>query len=68
MIFSSDTSTMNIYEFVGVSHPERLIITHFFNPAYVMPLVEIVRGPHTSDETVAVTKNFWNPAGKRLRS
>ena len=65
VIFSSDTSTMNIYEFVGVSHPERLIITHFFNPAYVMPLVEIVRGPHTSDETVAVTKELLESCGKK---
>ena len=65
VIFSSDTSTMNIYEFLEVSHPERLIITHFFNPAYVMPLVEIVRGPHTSDETVAVTKELLESCGKK---
>ena len=65
VIFSSDTSTMNIYDFLDVSHPERLIITHFFNPAYVMPLVEIVRGPHTSDETVAVTKELLESCGKK---
>lgn len=58
VILSSDTSTMNIYEFVQISHPERLVITHFFNPAYVMPLVELVRGPETSDEVVAVVKEF----------
>lgn len=65
VIFSSDTSTMNIYDFLEVSHPERLIITHFFNPAYVMPLVEIVRGPETSDETVAVTKELLESCGKK---
>lgn len=65
VIFSSDTSTMNIYDFLEVSHPERLIITHFFNPAYVMPLVEIVRGPHTSDETVAVAKELLESCGKK---
>ncbi len=65
VIFSSDTSTMNIYEFLEVSHPERLIITHFFNPAYVMPLVEVVRGPHTSDETTAVTKALLESCGKK---
>lgn len=58
VIFSSDTSTMNIYEFVEVSHPERLVIAHFFNPAYVMPLVELVRGPETSDEVVASVKEL----------
>lgn len=65
VIFASDTSTMNIYEFLEVSHPERLIITHFFNPAYVMPLVEIVRGPKTSDKTVAEVKTLLESCGKK---
>lgn len=65
VIFSSDTSTMNIYDFLDVSHPERLIITHFFNPAYVMPLAEIVRGPHTSDETVAAARELLESCGKK---
>lgn len=65
VIFSSDTSTMNIYEFIEISHPERLIITHFFNPAYVMPLVEVVRGPLTSDETVAAAKELLESCGKK---
>lgn len=66
VIFASDTSTMNIYEFLEVSHPERLIITHFFNPAYVMPLTEVVRGPHTSDETVKVVRSLLESAGKTV--
>lgn len=66
VIFASDTSTMNIYEFVKISHPERLIITHFFNPAYVMPLVELVRGPETSDEVTSAVKEFLNGSGKEV--
>lgn len=66
VIFASDTSTMNIYEFVEISHPERLIITHFFNPAYVMPLVELVRGPATSDEVMSVVKEFLSHSGKTV--
>lgn len=66
VIFSSDTSTMNIYEFLEVSHPERLVITHFFNPAHVMPLVELVRGPETSDEVTAEVKAFLESAGKTV--
>lgn len=66
VIFASDTSTMNIYEFITISHPERLIITHFFNPAYVMPLVELVRGPETSDEVTAAVKEFLTGAGKAV--
>lgn len=66
VIFASDTSTMNIYEFVEVSHPERLIITHFFNPAYVMPLVELVRGPETSDDVTEAVKAFLSESGKTV--
>lgn len=65
VIFASDTSTMNIFEFIKVSHPERLIISHFFNPAYVMPLVELVRGPETSDKTVEAVKELMETVEKK---
>ncbi len=65
-ILASDTSTMDIYDFVDISHPERLIIMHFFNPAYIMPLVELVRGPRTSDETVAAARALLTSAGKTV--
>jgi 3-hydroxybutyryl-CoA dehydrogenase len=54
----SDTSALNIYELVSVSHPERLLITHFFNPPNVMPLVEVVKGPDTSEKVVDRVKEF----------
>lgn len=66
VILSSDTSTMNIFSFLTISHPERLVITHFFNPAHVMPLVELVRGPETSDEVVRVTREFLENTGKEV--
>ena len=57
-IIGSDTLSMDIYKFIEISDPGRLLITHYFNPAYVMPLVEVVRGPQTSDETVSVITEF----------
>lgn len=65
-IIGSDTSSMDIYQFVKVSNPGRLVITHFFNPAYVMPLVEVVRGPETSDETVSSVREFLESVGKQV--
>lgn len=61
----SDTSALNIYEFLKTNRPDKVLITHFFNPAYVMPLVEIVRGPNTPDETVEAVKEFLTGAGKK---
>ncbi len=39
-------------------HPERLLNIHYFNPALVMQLVEIVRGPHTAEETIEKSKSI----------
>jgi 3-hydroxybutyryl-CoA dehydrogenase len=53
-IFASNTSSLSISEFTGsVVARERCIGMHFFNPVPKMRLVEIVRTPHTTDETVA---------------
>jgi len=52
-VLASNSSTMGISQIAGVtSTPERCVNTHFFYPVLVMDLVEVVRGPQTSDETV----------------
>lgn len=53
-IFASNTSSLSIQDFTDtVTARDRCIGMHFFNPVPKMRLVEIVRTPHTSDETVA---------------
>ena len=47
-----------------VENPERLLNIHYFNPALVMQLAEIVRGPHTSENTIAVATAFAANTGK----
>ncbi|MHB8927608.1 MAG: 3-hydroxyacyl-CoA dehydrogenase family protein [Bacillota bacterium] len=44
--------------------PEKVCNMHFFNPALVMELVEVVQGPHTSDETVTLTMELARKMGK----
>jgi 3-hydroxybutyryl-CoA dehydrogenase len=52
-VLASNSSTMGINEIAGDSQrPERCVNMHFFFPVLVMDLVEIVRGPKTSDATV----------------
>ncbi|MER2089853.1 MAG: 3-hydroxyacyl-CoA dehydrogenase family protein [Sporosarcina sp.] len=41
-----------------VSHPENVCNIHFFNPVLVMEMVEVVKGPHTSEETAAKSMAF----------
>ena len=52
-ILASNTSFQNISEMASVTRrPEKVVGMHFFNPVSVMKLIEVVRGSHTSDETV----------------
>ena len=44
--------------------PDKVVNLHFFNPALVMKLVEVVQGPHVSDETAKVSKDLCERLGK----
>lgn len=64
-IFATNTSTLPVLELaVSVSRADRVCGMHFFNPATVMPLVEIVPALTTSDETFAAAWQFALDCGK----
>lgn len=64
-ILASNTTALSVSEIAAsTSRPEKVIGMHFFNPAVIMKLVEIIRGDRTSDETVAFTKGFAERLGK----
>ena len=48
----------------AVTHPERFLNIHFFNPALLMALVEVVPGPHTAEDTVVRAMEFARAIGK----
>lgn len=53
-VFATNTSSLPVGEMAsGLAHPERVVGLHFFNPVAVMPLVEVVRAEHTSEEALA---------------
>src|SRR5207253_5636194 len=58
-ILATNTSTLSIDELAGVTaRPESVVGLHFFSPANVMRLLEIVRGRATSDDTIATALAF----------
>lgn len=62
---ASNTSGLSITAMSErAAHPERICTTHFWNPAHLMPLVEIVRSPHTSDEVVFGLRDLLELCGK----
>ncbi|MBL8696412.1 MAG: enoyl-CoA hydratase/isomerase family protein [Planctomycetes bacterium] len=53
-VLATNTSSLSVTELQSsVPHPERVVGIHFFNPVEKMPLVEVIRGAHTSEEAVA---------------
>jgi len=63
--FATNTSTMSPTEIASYAkRPERTIAMHFFNPVHLMPLIEIIRGLETSDETVAAVQEVAVRLGK----
>lgn len=58
-IFATNTSSLSITEVAAATNrPDKVIGMHFFNPAPIMKLVEIIRGITTSDETYEAVKNI----------
>ncbi|MFW6266406.1 MAG: 3-hydroxybutyryl-CoA dehydrogenase [Halanaerobiales bacterium] len=64
-ILASNTSALSITEIAGVtSRPDRVIGIHFFNPAPIMKLVELIRGIATSDEVFNTVEGYIKEMGK----
>jgi len=65
VILASNTSSISITKIASkTKRPDKVIGMHFMNPVPVMPLVEVVRGIATSDETYRMTKELAESLGK----
>jgi 3-hydroxyacyl-CoA dehydrogenase len=62
---SSSGLTMSDIQLGAASHPERCVIAHPFNPPHLIPLVEIVGGAKTSEETIRRASEFYTSIGKK---
>ena len=63
---ASNTSTISINQLAENLHrPENFCGMHFFNPVHLMPLVEIIRGEKSSDQTIAAVSAYALALGKK---
>jgi 3-hydroxyacyl-CoA dehydrogenase len=67
VIIASSSSGLKMSEIQSgaVSHPERCVIAHPFNPPHLIPLVEIVGGAKTSEATIQRAAEFYTSIGQR---
>ena len=64
-LLASNTSSLSVAALAeGLVHPERFCGLHFFNPVHRMPLIEVVRGPRTSDQTMVTAVALARRLGK----
>ena len=65
-VLATNTSALPVHEIAAATErPERVVGMHFFNPAPVLPLVEVVQSEGSSDEAVATAFTFAERIGKR---
>ena len=62
-VFTSDTSYLNIFEIMPARRLPRTVIAHWFAPPHIIPLVEVVKGPETSEETVGLIVALMEKVG-----
>ncbi|MET9624532.1 3-hydroxyacyl-CoA dehydrogenase NAD-binding domain-containing protein [Streptomyces sp. NPDC006464] len=66
VVFGVNTSAIPVTRVAGVTgRPDRVLGTHFMNPAQLKPTVELIRGHHTSEATLARTRALLEGAGRR---
>jgi len=67
VILASNTSSLSITDIASkCKHQERIVGIHFFNPATVMKLVEIIKGDNTTEETLEIAKEFSKRLNKTV--
>jgi 3-hydroxybutyryl-CoA dehydrogenase len=64
-ILTSNTSYLNIFQFLRTGRPEKVLIAHWYAPPHLIPLVDVVKGPRTSMATVNGVKELLLKLGKR---
>ena len=64
-ILASNTSYLDIFALKTLKRLEKILITHWYAPPHIIPLVDVVKGPRTSRETVETVENLLAKLGKK---
>jgi 3-hydroxybutyryl-CoA dehydrogenase len=64
-LLASNTSFLNIFEFVETSRPDKVLITHWYAPAQLIPLVDVAGGPQTDQANLESVCQILRKIGKR---
>jgi 3-hydroxybutyryl-CoA dehydrogenase len=63
-ILASNTTALNIFDFVKTGRPDKVLIGHWYTPPQLIPLVDIVKGPETSEESLMLMYDLIKKIGR----
>jgi 3-hydroxybutyryl-CoA dehydrogenase len=61
----SNSSFLNIFEFVKTNRPEKVLIAHWYSPPQIIPLVDVVKGPQTDENNLNLVIDILRKIGKK---
>jgi len=64
-IIASNTSFLNIFEFADTSRPDKVLIAHWYMPPQLVPFIDVVKGPQTSDASLQLVVDMLRKMGKK---
>lgn len=64
-LLASNTTYLNIFEFVETSRPDKVLIAHWYAPPQIIPLVDVVKGPKTDEESIKLMADLLRDLGKK---
>ena len=64
-LLASNTTALNIFDFVETSRAEKVLICHWYTPPQLIPLVDVVKGPQTSEESVELMVQLLEKMDKK---
>jgi 3-hydroxybutyryl-CoA dehydrogenase len=65
MVLASNTSGLEIFKIIEVKDPSRVVVTHWFAPPHIIPLVEVVPGPSTAPGVLRFAAELMERIGKK---
>ncbi len=64
-LLASNTTYLNIFEFIETSRPDKVLIAHWYAPPQIIPLVDVVKGPKTDEESIKLMVDLLRDIGKK---
>jgi 3-hydroxybutyryl-CoA dehydrogenase len=64
-LLASNTTYLNIFDFVETSRPDKVLIAHWYAPPQIIPLVDVVKGPQTDEANIALMAEILRDIDKK---